>query len=300
MRSHRNLAELAERQHGVVSFRQLRELGFSKGKIARSSEAFRLRRVHRGVYAVGHAVLGDHGRCMAAVLACRQDAVVSHWSAAWLWGLQPQCPAEIEVTVATSGHRRRGIRVHHAPGFDLEWGHIERLPVTALPPTLLDIAATRSFRDLRDAVDRARRRGMLDLEAIDPMLDRQTGAAGTVRLRGALEIYREPVFDRARSELLFFDLIKKAGLPRPALNTWVERFEIDAYWEDLRFAVEVDGWETHGSRRAFEDDPVRIEDLKLAGIDAIRITARRIEKQPREVARRLRLHLDRRRSELLL
>jgi hypothetical protein len=71
-----------------------------------------------------------------------------------------------------------------------------------------------------------------------------------VTLREALEIYRDPAFRRARSELLFLDLIKKAGLARPALNTFVAGYEIDAYWERERFAVEVDGWGAHRTRAA--------------------------------------------------
>lgn len=90
-----------------------------------------------------------------------------------------------------------------------------------------------------------------------------------------------------------------AGLPQPAINTWVAGYEIDAYWAAERFAVEVDGWGSHRTRKAFENDPVRQEDLKLAGIDSIRITARRIERQPRLVAERLAKHLDRRRRHLL-
>jgi predicted transcriptional regulator of viral defense system len=298
MRSHRAVAELATRQHGVVSFRQLRELGFSKGKISRSHEAFRLQRVHRGVYAIGHARISDRGRCMAAILACGPGTVLSHWSAAWLWGLQQRCPTEIEVTTASANHRRRGIRVHRAQSLSSEWGHIDGIPVTALPCTLLDVAATRPFKELADAIDRAKRLDLLQLGAIDLLLDRRPRSSGAKRLCEAIDLYRDPVFDRARSELLFLDLVKKSGLPRPALNIWVDHFEIDAYWEDERFAVEVDGWETHGTRQAFEEDRVRIEDMKLAGIDTIRITARRIERQPLEVARRLRMHLDRRRAEL--
>ncbi|MBS1881230.1 MAG: type IV toxin-antitoxin system AbiEi family antitoxin domain-containing protein [Actinobacteria bacterium] len=298
MRSHQKLAELAARQHGVVSFRQLRELGFSKGKIARSSEAFRLRRVHRGVYAVGHDGIGDRGRCMAAVLACGADAILSHWSAAWLWGLQSPCPADIEVTTTTPRRRRDGVRVHRAAGAHSESGHIEQIPVTALPQTLFDVAATRSAEDLATVVDRARRRGLLDLDRVDALLEHRPRAPGSSRLRAAIDIYRDPAFDRARSELLFLDLTRNGGLPRPALNTWVDRWEIDAYWAAERFAVEVDGWETHGTRRAFEEDRLRTEDMKLAGIDVVRVTARRIERQPREVADRLRSHLERRRREL--
>ena len=92
--------------------------------------------------------------------------------------------------------------------------------------------------------------------------------------------------------------MKKWGLPRPAINTFVEGHEIDAYWERERFAVEVDGWEAHRSRAAFENDPIRQEDLKLAGIDSIRLTARRIEREPALVAKRLGTLLKRRRREL--
>lgn len=299
MRSHRALAELAARQHGVVSFRQLRELGFSKGKISRSHEAFRLVRIHRGVYAVGHDRVSDHGRCVAAVLASGHGAVVSHLTAAWLWRLHDNCPAEIEVTTTNGSGRRADIRPRRATSLNGEWGHIDEIPVTALLPTLLGVAATQPTRRLSDVVDRAHRQDLLDVDAIDRFLSRRRRAAGARQLGAAVDLYRDPVFDRARSERLFLALVKKAGLPRPALNAWVEEFEIDAYWEAERFAVEIDGWNTHGTRQAFEADRVRIEDMKLAGIDTIRITARRIERQPDEVAERLRLHLHRRRAELL-
>jgi len=131
-------------------------------------------------------------------------------------------------------------------------GHIDRIPVTAIHLTLLGVAATQPEKTLSDVVDKAKRRGVLNLESIDSFLARRSRSLGTAQLKGALNLYRDPVFDRARSELLFLDLVKQAGLPRPALNKWVDEFEIDAYWETERFAVEVDGWDTHGTRRAFE------------------------------------------------
>jgi hypothetical protein len=160
--------------------------------------------------------------------------------------------------------------------------------VTSVARTLVDVASISSTRRLSRVVDRARRRGKLDLAAIDRALQRRAGF-GHDRLREVLRLYRQPVFDRARSELLFLDAIHDAGLPAPILNTWVEGCEIDAYWQAERFAVEVDGWETHGSREAFENDRLRQEGSKLAGIDSIRITARQIEQEPRAVARRLKL-----------
>ena len=299
MRSHEALADLAEVQHGVVTFRQLRDLGFSKGHISRSFEADRLRRVHRGVYAVGHAGLSPYGRCMAAVLACGGGAALSHFSAAWLWGLHPICPADPDVTAPGRGHRRRGIRLHRVAALaDSDLNGVDRIQTTSLPRTLLDLGATSPSRQLERAVERAERLDLLDLGAIDSMLARRRGTPGAKRLETALEIYRDPAFSRSRAELQFLDLVRKAGITRPALNFFIAGMEVDAYWESERFAVEIDGWDAHRTRSAFETDPVRQEDLRLAGIDSIRITARRIEREPDLVARRLQAHLDRRRSEL--
>ena len=301
MRSHRELAGLARKQHGVVSFGQLRELGFSKGHIARAEGAGRLKRVHRGVYAVGHAALSDHGRATAALLVFPGAAVLSHRSAAWLWGLLPTAPQEAEITVAARGNTRRGLQVHRVWSLpDEERTTYEGLPVTSVARTLVDLAGTSSPRELSRLVDRARRRGKLDVAAIDRVLERRHHGFVTERLQDVLRLYRQPVFDRARSELLFLDAIHDEGLPVPRINTWEEGCEIDAYWETERFAVEVDGWETHDSREAFEKDRLRQEDLKLAGIDSIRIAARRIEQEPRAVAKRLKLLLTRRRTELRL
>lgn len=296
MRSHSRLAELAAAQYGVVSYRQLRELGFSKGHISRSYEASRLRRVDRGVYAVGHSELSAHGRCRAALLAFNDNAVLSHRAAAWLWGLFLTCPGEIDVTTPANS-RRKGLRVHRVAAIsDGDCGVRERVPVTSLPRTLIDLAATEPKRELARAIDRAKRLGNLDLHAIDQLLQRRSGLAGATQLSQALALYRRPVNDRARSELLFLDALEKEGVRLPALNTWVEKWEIDAYWEAERFAVEVDGWESHGSREAFENDRLRQEEMKLAGIDCIRISARRIETEPEQVAKRIRLLLLQRRT----
>jgi hypothetical protein len=175
---------------------------------------------------------------------------------------------------------------------------IEGIRVTALPRTLLDLAAAGRIRKLEQSIEKAQRLGCLDLGEIETMLARrQPRIAGRRRLLEALEIYRDPGFTRSRAELLFLALVEKNGLPRPATNIFVAGHEIDAYWETERFAVEVDGWGAHRTRAAFEADPLRQEDLKLAGIDSIRITARRIERDPELVAKRLRTLLEQRRSQ---
>jgi len=172
----------------------------------------------------------------------------------------------------------------------------EGIAATSAARTLLDLGAVATTRDLTSAIDRARRLGQLDLDDLDRLLARHRRNVAGKRLKRALALYRKPVFDRARSELLFLDALEKEDQPLPVLNCWVEKWEIDAYWEAERFAVEVDGWETHGSRKAFEDDRLRLEEMKLAGIDGIRISARRIETHPKQVAQRIGTFLARRRA----
>lgn len=299
MRSHRQLAELADRQHGVVSTRQLDALGYSAAAISRATEAGRLHRVHRGVYAVGRASLSDQGRCRAAVGSCGGAALLGHSSAAWLWGLLPTLAKPVEVVTAHASHPRGGFRIHRCRSLSqADRDEEDGIPVTSIPRTLLDLAATGSEWRLQQAIEKAERLDRLDLPAIDTLLSRLRQPRGGPRLLRALDIYRDPAFSRARSERLFLALVKGAGLPRPALNTFVAGHEIDAYWERERFAVEVDGWGAHRTRAAFEADPLRQEDLKLAGVDSIRVTARRIERQPERVATRLATLLARRRAEL--
>jgi very-short-patch-repair endonuclease len=298
VRTHQRLAALAARQHGIVSARQLRHLDYSAAAITRAAQAGRLHRVHRGVYAVGNPRLTKHGRCLAAVAACRPNALLSHASAAWLWGLLSSCPLEAEVTVPTRRRHRPSLRIHFSILPTEDGGRCEAIPVTAPPRTLLDLATTGPRSRLDRAIQKAERLDLLDLGAIDAMLRRNAGAPGTGHLRGALEIYRDPVFARSRPERLLRDLVRKAALPLPSTNVYVAGHEVDAYWEHERFAVEVDGWEAHRGRVAFEEDPIRQEDLKLAGIDSLRITARRIEREPAQVAARLGTLLERRRSAL--
>jgi hypothetical protein len=298
VRHHDGLARLAGEQHGVVSHQQLLELGYSEAAIGRATTSGRLHRIHRGAYTVGNPRPSAHGRCLAAVLACGREAMLSHDSAAWLWGLRSRCPARPEVTLPSRGHRRAGIHIHHSTilePFDRVIN--EGIPTTSVARTLLDCAVRTRRRSVDGLLERAERLGLLDLPDIEETLARGGRHSGRSRLRRSLDLYRDPVFTRAGTERRFLELVLKAGLPRPAINTYVAGHEIDAYWARERFAVELDGYETHGTRAAFERDPIRIEDLKLAGIDAIRVTARRIEREPDQVAVRLKTLLATRRGD---
>ena len=148
-------------------------------------------------------------------------------------------------------------------------------------------------------LERAEELGLLDLIAVEALLDRAGGHRGRGPLRRALALYQPQVaFTRSRFERHFLRLVRAAGLPTPSMNFNVAGYELDAYWPELRFAVELDLFETHGTRAAFERDRLRQEELKLLGIEMIRVTRPRLQREPEAAIRNLALLLKRRHREL--
>jgi predicted transcriptional regulator of viral defense system/very-short-patch-repair endonuclease len=288
------LAELATRQHGVVSTRQLAELGYVRNSASKANRVGRLHRIHRGVYRVGHRDLAWEGLCMAAVLAS-SPSVASHWSAAWLWGLLRSRPGTLHVTCPTSRRARRSFVTHTADLPPADRGVRDGIPVTSLPRTILDIAADSAPKTVARYIERADELKVFDLREMRALLDRSNGHQGAARVRAALDAYRpERKFTRSGLERRFLKLVREAGLPEPAMNHFVAGFELDAYWEAERFAVELDVYETHGSRLSFEDDRERDDVLLLTGIETIRVTGPRLDREPGAVIDSLRRHLARR------
>jgi putative AbiEi antitoxin of type IV toxin-antitoxin system len=292
------LAELARRQHGVVSLAQLTsELGYSRSAVTRAAAAGRLHRLYRGVYAVGHTGLSLHGRCLAAVFSGGPQALLSHHSAAWLWGLANWSPVPLSVTVPSRRAPRPPIRLHHSQVLVAEdRDEIDRIPVTAVPRTALDLAATLRARQLMRLLERAEELRLFDLRQFESLLARNHGHPGAGRLRHALDSYRPAPFTRSGTERRFLELVIAQGLPRPATNFVEAGYELDIYWPEERFAVELDAYETHGSQQAFERDRLRQENLKLHGVEMVRITDRRLNREPTQVIERIARLLARRRT----
>ena len=275
-RSDEAIARVAARQHGVVTRRQLLDAGLLSSGIAVRLEAGRIHRVHRGVYAVGHSKLGNEGVWMAAVLACGDGAVLSHQSAAELWGIRRRDrrpmeaggqPSAIHVTVPrTSGmRRRRGIALHRSSTLTAnQCSRRDGIPVTTPARTLADL---------------------------QPILSRaEFGAA----LREA-EFLRLPIGDRfssdgGRTELesRFLSLCRRHRLPKPEVNVKVDRFEVDFLWRDQRLIVEVDGWDSHRTRSAFEEDRARDARLTVLGYEVLRFTWRQVTADVATVAETIR------------
>ena len=298
--AHGALAELAKRQHGVVSIEQLLgPLGYSQGEVARAAGSAHLHRLHRGVYAVGHTNLSLHGKCLAAVFGAGPQALLSHRSAAWLWGIGRWSPVPVSVTGPIPRGHRSSITMHRSEILtDEDRDRVEGIPVTAVPRVALDLAAEVRLDQLMRLLRRAEELELFDLRRFEALLRRAGGHRGARRLSRAASIYRPAPFSRSDLELRFFDLVVEGGLPRPATGFVEAGYELDVYWPDERFAVELDVFETHGSRQAFEEDRIRQEKLKLADVESIRITGHRLDREPKRVLESVRRLLAQRRRQL--
>jgi very-short-patch-repair endonuclease len=281
----RAIAALAARQHELVTRVQLLELGLDDRAIARRVRAGRLHRVHRGVYAVGHPRLTREGRYLAAVFASGKGAVLSHRSAAVHWGLLPERGPRIDITVPGSGGRaRRGATiVHRSPLPDADIIVKDGVPVTSPARTLSDVADLGNRRELERAYDEA---AYLRLDLTD--LEPRPGRRGSGLLKRVLAEH-EPGSTRTRAEFeeLLLALCREHDLPPPAVNATVLGHEVDFSWPAQQLIVETDGWQAHGTRKAFEADRERDAQLTAADWRVIRITWKRLEREPDAVAAQL-------------
>jgi Protein of unknown function (DUF559)/Transcriptional regulator, AbiEi antitoxin len=295
----RAIAAVAERQHGVIALHQLVELGLSERAVRLRVATGRLHRIHRGVYAVGHASLSARGRWMSAVLACGAGAVLSHRSAAALNHLRPSSSPSIEVVVP----RRRssspkGIVVRCRSNLTPpDATVVDRIPCTSVAQTLLDLAALLSDDDLERACDRAEQLRLFDLGTLEDVLARTPCARGAGRLRRVLAgLAPRGALTRSEIERLFLALCRDFGLPMPLVNGWIQLdgfgFEPDFLWPKQRLIVETDGGAVHRTRRAFEDDRRRDQLLAVAGYRTLRFTWRQVTDEPERVAFTIKTVLD--------
>jgi hypothetical protein len=231
---------------------------------------------------------------MAAVLAS-SPSVTSHLSAAWLWGLLQTRPGTVHVTCPGPRHGKRPFVTHQSDLTPVDRTMKDGIPVTSLPRTILDASVDKPVRTVRRYIQRADDSKAFDLDAMRELLDRTAGHRGRAAVLLALDTYEErPVFTRSGLERRFLEVVTAAGLPAPSMNRFVAGYEIDAYWEAERFGVELDVYETHGSRLSFEEDRERDDALLLAGIETVRVTGARLDREPRTVMESLRRHLARR------
>ncbi|MGH2839913.1 MAG: type IV toxin-antitoxin system AbiEi family antitoxin domain-containing protein [Solirubrobacteraceae bacterium] len=249
------VATIASGQHGRVSRERLRAAGIDAKRIDRWIADGRLRRVHHGIYAVGHTARSDHAELIAAVLACGEGAVASHHSAAHLLGLTRTRPREPHVTVpTTAGRARPGIVIHRVK--QLHWLDAmtwQDIRTTTPARLLLDLAPRLNSPDLTRLCHQAWIHHSTTPRQVEACIARNPRKPAIAELRQAHGA------DVTLSELEdgFLALLKRHDLPQPRTNIDRHGDKVDCHWPTHNLTIELVSYRYHATRHAFETDIAR-------------------------------------------
>jgi Protein of unknown function (DUF559) len=261
-------------------------LGFSKSAIEHRVRIGRLHRVAQGVYCVGWPRLSRERRWMVATLSCGEQAMLSHRSAAALWGFGVEHPGYIEISVRRHHKvRRPGLRVHDRPGlWNRDIGSHLGIPVTQPVRTFLDLATVAGPKTVERAINEADKLNVIDADALRRALDDYPGQSGVRPLRLILD---EHTFRLSDDELerLFRPIAVSAGLSIPLTKHMVNEFEVDFFWPDLGLVVETDGWRYHRTPSTQTRDALRFQVHTAAGLTPLRFSHHQVKYEPRHVRR---------------
>ena len=294
-RSAPDLIRLARGQNGVIEGAQLRAAGLTRSAIRARARRGRLVRVFSDIYVVGDPKLMPLALPTAALLSIGRDAVLSHRSAATVWGLADPDPEAIDVTVVARHPRpRRGVRLHRVTRLhpDDVAGR-SNLRVTSLARTAIEFAAQATSSELYHAFGEARAKHRLTDRALNASLNRlPPNHPGVAIVRSMLKA--GDTYDRSKAERIMRTLCRQAQLPQPRVNRLLHGFLVDFLWPDAKLIVEVDGHGTHGTRQAFENDRRRDQVHVAAGYVVIRVTWEQLQNESLAVLARLAQALARR------
>jgi very-short-patch-repair endonuclease len=282
----RVVAWVAARQLGLITAEQLIAAGVGRGSIRWRLANGALHRVFRGVYLVGHSVPAPGALEFAAVLACGRGALISHRSAAGLWGIAAPTSGTVELTMIGRDCRSRdGLRVHQIQALDPRDRSQRRgIPVTAPARTLIDYAATTDYEEAERAIAEALAHRLLSEQQLRAACDRAPYRAGVAQVRAILGQPAGPRRTRSGGERAMLKLIRAAGLPAPLTNHPVEGYNADFFWPEVGLIVEVDGSDFHRPRPAFERDHRRDIVHTDAGHEVLRVSGQQLDQEPVYIA----------------
>jgi very-short-patch-repair endonuclease len=234
---------------------------------------------------------------MAAVLAAGPEAVLSHRSAAALWGLRGYSERAIEVTAPRKSTSSKQIRRHYSLLPADETTICESIPVTTVPRTIFDLAATEPEDVVENLLREMEYLELRDRLSLRDLVERYPGKRGVRKVQVALKRLEEDPAGRRRRGLeeRFAPFLRRHHLPLPRFNDWIllgpKRYQVDCHWPGTNQIVELDGWEGHGTRSAFRGDRERDRKLRVAGYSVTRLTWAQLDDEPEAVSADLRVLL---------
>jgi very-short-patch-repair endonuclease len=277
---HQAVWRLVRRQHGVISRAQLLGFGFSRHAIQHRIDRGRLVVIWPGVYRVGPMPLTREGWFMAAVLACGDGAMLSHESAAVVWGIRKDRrvdPRPIHVSVPKARRiRLEGICAHRRNPLPQATTN-GALPLSSPLLTLVDLAGCTESDPLEAAINEADRLGLIDPEGIEASLDAIPPYRGRGALKQMLNRYTRTDSDLERR---FLRLVKRAGMPTPQTQVVIQGMRVDFYWPDLQLVIETDGLTYHRTPAQQAADRKRDQGLTAAGLRCVRFPNAQVREEP--------------------
>ena len=289
---HAAIAERAAQQLGLITTRQLRDLGVTPKQVFALRRSGWLQPMSTGVHVMAAAPPGSHQRLLAATLRAGDGAVASHLAAAWVWGFDGIVPSSIDLSLPVDRRSWSDDVTIHRVGDLLPVDVTMRgpQPVTTPARTLLDIAGQVSLPQLEEAFDGARRRGQVYLPFLEWRLAelRRRGRPGVRGLDALLR--REHTSARAESwlESSFLRIIRDAWLPPPRVQVVKEsagrRMRLDAFYDDQLLVAEVGGHGSHSTRRQRQKDAERRARLTAMGLRVVDFTYEDVRERPPYIA----------------
>jgi very-short-patch-repair endonuclease len=235
----------------------------------------------------------------AAILACGNSALLSHHSAAAVWGFRPFLDGDVDITVigGERGRKRNGIRLHRTGQLDpRDARRHQQLPIVSPARALLDIAPEISPRSLEWALDQALVKRLTNKTHIKAVLNTYPHRPGTPELNALLDPDRPTTITRSPPEEQLLDRIRKAGLPAPEVNARVGNYTADFLWRPEKVILEIDGYHYHHTRAAFERDHQRDSEHQRDDYLVIRVTPRQLQRDLDALIVQTAIALDRRRA----
>lgn len=284
------IEELAAGQAGLVSAAQMCSAGVTWSRLRSQLAALRWQRIHHGVYRLRTGPLTDQERVWAAVLWAGDAAVLCHSAAEWLWGLRPDLPAVVTVSVPHGWPRpadATGVRIVQSRRLPSSRHPARRPPVTTLEDTVLDLVhAARTERPVIDIVLRACQQRL----TTPRRLAAAAAARRRLRWRALLRDLLVDVRDGVTTPLerrYVRDVERVHGLPNGVRNRgegpsgrWRYR---DVRYRRWRLVVELDGRAAHPEEERERDD-LRDNEVALRGERTLRYSWRSTTGMPCEVA----------------
>ncbi len=274
---------LATEHHGYVRRREAVELGLAPETLRRTARDRGWERPHRGVISLPGLQPTPERRLAAAVVRIGAPVQVAAWSAAWLWGLVPALPSEVELLVPHGRRAARAdrVRVHRTRNLgELDVATVRGLPSTSLARTLCDLAGRLQLAALRNLVIDARQRRLVTLVELGLTLDRLGPIPGAGRLRQVItelggDGSDSPLEFGLRRRFVAVDMRPDDG--QAAVVTPHRTVHIDIPWSRQQVGVEPYGFGSHSERWHLEVDSSRHNGVILTDWLVFRATWRHLE-----------------------